>query len=107
MNTSSIQVVRLAFLSLATVAATNSGFAQAAEPSEKAKAAKQVADKEVCDSGVRPIQRVLATLSMARRVAISASLLGNKLLGQRDVVRLCPSASRQFDLLLTRSLRVV
>ena len=57
MNTSSIQIVRLAFLSLATVAATSSGFAQAAEPSEKAIAAKQVADKEVCDSGVRPIQR--------------------------------------------------
>ena len=53
-----------------------------------------------------------ANPSLTRRVAISqvaisASLLGNKLFRQRDLVRPCPSASRQLDLLLTRSLRIV
>ena len=42
MRTSSIQIARLAFLSLTTVAATSVGFAQTTEP---------------CDSEVRPIQR--------------------------------------------------
>ena len=57
MSTPSIQFVRLAFLSLATVAAISDGVAQSTEPSDKWVAANQTKNVNACDDQVRPIQR--------------------------------------------------
>ena len=57
MSTSSISIVRLAFLSLVTLAASDAGFAQSIEPADKASVVKQTADKVAYASEVRPIHR--------------------------------------------------
>ena len=57
MSTSSIQIIRLAFLCLATVAAIGVGYAQASEPSDKLVATMPSLDENACNSQVRPIQR--------------------------------------------------
>ena len=57
MSTSSIQIVRLAFLSLAAFAAIGVGVAQSTEPSDKLVVTKPSSDENACNSQVRPIQR--------------------------------------------------